>query len=184
MNKQITQITRLLITATISILASSVNALGQVASAKVPQNLQVPDKQDLLFKTLGKGIQIYVCQPKANAANQYEWVFKAPEAELFDLANQQKFARHYAGPTWEAIDGSKVIAKVEVNDKAPVANAIPWLLLKVKSYQGDGIFTKVNYVQRLNTVGGTAPRYGCDSSDVGRQIGVNYTANYYFYGSN
>jgi hypothetical protein len=40
----------------------------------------------------------------------------------------------------------------------------------------------VTYVQRLNTSGGSAPATGCAvSTDVGGQVLVPYTADYYFY---
>jgi hypothetical protein len=35
------------------------------------------------------------------------------------------FAKHYAGPTWEAADGSKIVGKALANEPAPKAGAIP-----------------------------------------------------------
>ena len=38
------------------------------------------------------------------------------------------------------------------------------------------------FIQRLNTVGGSAPETGCDiPTDVGRKAFVPYRANYFFY---
>jgi hypothetical protein len=91
--------------------------------------------------------------------------------------------QHYAGPTWEANDGSKVMGEVKAKADAPEAKTIPWLLLAARSHAGNGIFSQVNWIQRVNTVGGTAPTGGCDRAYQNREIGINYTADYYFYGS-
>jgi hypothetical protein len=38
------------------------------------------------------------------------------------------------------------------------------------------------YIQRVNTVGGIAPRTGCAvAADAGKQAFVPYTADYFFY---
>ena len=61
----------------------------------------------------------------------------------------------------------------------PDPSAIPWLLLKAVSNEGPGIFHRVTFIQRVNTVGGNAPT---DAGDfVGEVVKVPYTAEYYFY---
>jgi hypothetical protein len=70
---------------------------------------------------------------------QFEWVFKAPEADLTGDKGE-RIGRHYGGPTWEANDGSKVVGEVLQRADAPRAGAVPWLLLKAKSNQGAGTF--------------------------------------------
>jgi len=75
-----------------------------------------------------RGSQIYRCE--AGATSQHRWVFQAPEADLFsDAAMTQLVGRHYDGPTWESLDGSRVAGKVRANAPAPDSSAIPWLLL-------------------------------------------------------
>jgi Protein of unknown function (DUF3455) len=128
----------------------------------------------LLGSYAAKGVQIYVCRAKG-AAN--EWAFKAPEAKLVDTEGRP-FAKHYAGPSWEAPDGSKVVGKVLVNEPAPKAGAIPWLLLSAES-SGSGELAGVRFVQRLNTAGGIAPPGACPA--VGAEQRVDYTADYIFY---
>jgi hypothetical protein len=45
--------------------------------------------------------------------------------------------------------------------------------------------TKVTFIQRLNTQGGSAPADGCSTAaDVGKQALVPYTADYYFFRAN
>jgi Protein of unknown function (DUF3455) len=148
-------------------------------NAPVPDTLQVPKDQSLLLKAAAKGSQIYTCQ--ASAPNQFAWTLKAPEAELFD-EQKQPLGRHYAGPTWESKDGSKVVGQVKAKVEPSQAEAIPWLLLETKSSEGKGIFSQVKWVQRLNTVGGKAPTEDCDSTHQNQETKVSYTADYYFYG--
>src|ERR1700727_2934622 len=65
----------------------------------VPDAVKVSPNEKLLFTAKAQGVQIYRCQAKKDDPTQYEWVFVAPEADLFD-AQGKKIGRHYAGPTW------------------------------------------------------------------------------------
>jgi Protein of unknown function (DUF3455) len=64
---------------------------------------------------------------------------------------------------------------------APVANAIPWLLLTASSVGAAGSFSTVTSIQRVNTVGGVAPKSGCSETTAGARARVDYTADYYFF---
>lgn len=152
----------------------------QVSAPIVPDSIKVPQTEMLSFAANAKGVQIYECRAKKDDATQYEWVFKAPEADLFD-GQGKKIGRHYGGPTWEANDGSKVVGEVKGHEPSTDANAIPWLLLTSKQHEGAGIFSGVSSIQRLATVGGKAPAEGCDASSAGKELRVPYTAVYYFY---
>jgi hypothetical protein len=107
-------------------------------------------------------------------------VFRSPEAELFDMSGRT-IGKHYGGPTWEANDGSKVVAEVKGRDDGPDPNAIPWLLLAAKSNSGAGAFSRIQAIQRVNTIGGKAPAGGCDQAQAGKIARVPYKAIYYFY---
>jgi hypothetical protein len=148
--------------------------------AAIPATIKVPNGEQLLLKASAKGSQIYICKPKSESLEQYEWTLKAPDAVLLDEQGQD-LGKHYAGPTWEAKDGSKVLGKLKSKVNAPQDDAIPWLLLEAQSHEGNGLFRQVNWVQRINTVGGKAPVQGCDKSSENREISVNYTADYLFY---
>jgi len=52
-------------------------------------------------------------------------------------------------------------------------------LLQAASNEGDGEFGEVTYIQRVNTVGGTAPTASGDAAHL--EARVAYTAEYYFY---
>ncbi len=146
----------------------------------VPENLKVPAGQTLSLVSPATGVQIYECGAiKADPA-RFEWVFKAPEADLFDLSGK-KIGRHYAGPTWESSDGSKVVGEVKARDDGPAATAIPWLLLAAKSTSGNGALGRTQSIQRLYTVGGKAPAGGCSKAQLGKEARVPYKATYYFY---
>jgi hypothetical protein len=127
-----------------------------------------------------KGVQIYECRAKKDQVATYEWAFVAPQAELFD-AHGKRIGRHYAGPHWEATDGSKILGTVKERAEAPVPDAIPWLLLATKSVCPEGSFSKVTSIQRVNTVGGVAPKAGCTQVEAGTAARIHYTADYYFF---
>lgn len=162
-----------------------INAVGSkrkpISPPPVPDNIKVPDGQTVLLKALGKGVQIYDCMATAADPGKFDWSLKAPEA---DLTNEdgKRIAKHYAGPTWEANDGSKVVGELPPKKAdAPRPGAVPWLLLKAKTHEGTGTFAKVTYIQRVDTGGGVPPAAGCDQAHVTTEARVDYRANYYFY---
>jgi len=152
---------------------------AEVPAPQVPDNLRAPTTEVVLFKALGKGKQIYAC--KAQADSQFAWVLARPDADLVD-ENGVKIGRHYEGPTWEAADGSKVIGQVIQRTNSPEAGAVAWLLLKAKENQGNGKFSHISYIQRVNTAGGVAPAGGCDQDHAGAEASIDYHADYFFYG--
>ena len=145
----------------------------------IPGNLRAPANESLVRTLWADGVQIYECRKAADASFP-EWVFVAPEAKLAD-ANGTPMGKHYAGPTWEASDGSKIMGEVVAKHDAPDATSIPWLLLRAKSTSGSGIFSAIASVQRLKTSGGSPPATGCDSSQSGKESRVPYSAEYRFY---
>jgi hypothetical protein len=145
-----------------------------------PAKLEVPDGNKLAVEMDASGVQIYVCQPKKDDPAKFEWTLKAPEAQLTGAGGRSR-GHHFAGPTWESSDGSKVIGKLEQKVDAPGVNDIPWLLLSAKSTEGTGEFGHVTYIQRLATRGGKAPTSDCDAAHVGQEVRVEYKAKYYFY---
>jgi hypothetical protein len=153
---------------------------AQGTPAVTPSNLDVPDHNALLFTTYATGVQTYVCKARPDDATRFQWTFVAPTADLWNPAGE-KVGTHYAGPTWEAADGSKVAAKVVERADAAAPGAIPWLLLEATDRTGSGVFGEVSYIQRLETVGGIAPADGCDQAAAGTERAIEYTAQYAFY---
>jgi hypothetical protein len=128
-----------------------------LSAPEVPEAIEAPADQRLLFHAAAVGVQIYACTAKEGG---YEWVLKAPDADLLGPRGE-KLGTHYAGPTWEASDGSKVVGALKAKADAPDANAVPWLLLESKQNEGNGAFAAVKSVQRVDTRGGKASATGC-----------------------
>lgn len=150
------------------------------ADTAIPDNLKAAPTQTLAVVAKAVGVQIYECSSSTADPARVEWAFKSPEAELFDHTGK-KMGKHYAGPTWESDDGSKVAGEVKARDDGPDGSAIPWLLLSAKSVEGNGIFGKTQSVQRVETAGGKAPADGCDRGNLGKIVRVPYRATYNFY---
>jgi hypothetical protein len=155
-------------------------AYAQTSTEPLPANLAVPSGHVLLLEMAARGVQIYGCQPRADNPAAFEWTLRAPEAELLN-ARAERIGRHYGGPTWEGNDGSRIVGAARESAASPDTDAIPWLLLEVRSNEGTGVFSAVTYVQRLATAGGRAPATGCDQAHVGDEQRIAYTANYLFY---
>ena len=91
--------------------------------------------------------------------------------------------KHYAGPSWEGNDGSRVVGELISSSPSSAPNSIPLLLLRAKATAGNGLFTHVQFIQRLNTVGGSVPVAGCRKEQAGQLLRAAYTADYLFYGA-
>jgi hypothetical protein len=142
-------------------------------AAPVPAALQPPGGSVLKLKLAAKGVQIYQCQGM-------QWKLQGPDAQLFDSSGKQQ-AKHYAGPTWEAADGSKVTGQAVAHDDGPDREAVPWLLLNATSHSGAGLFGNVSAIQRLHTSGGRAPSATCGADNANQVERMVYSADYYFY---
>jgi hypothetical protein len=149
----------------------SIAAAGCASTVAVPDSLKPGASESLALVVPARGVQIYECRDA-------KWTFVAPDAELFDRSGK-KIGTHYAGPHWEAADGSKVIGAVKQRADAPAAGSIPWLLLGTKSVGNEGSFSKVTSIQRVATTGGAAPAGACAQN--GERARVPYTADYYFF---
>jgi hypothetical protein len=163
-------------------ILSPVASPAQPAVPGVPKEIAVPPGHKLLFKAEARGVQIYKAVEGKGGA--LEWALEAPLADLFGEKGG-KAGWHYEGPSWEAVDGSKVVRdKTEDVRSTPAPKPkqdIPWLLLKVKAAEGkEGKLSPAVYIQRLQTEGGKAPAEL--PKRVGTKVGVEYKAVYYFYG--
>jgi hypothetical protein len=157
---------------------------GIAAPSGLPDALVPPTDERPIARYNAAGYQIYTCVgADAGVATPYVWNFTAPTATLTDDQGTIQ-GKHYAGPTWQSIDGSWV--KGSAIGKVPSPDGpsnIPWLLLKAVAHSSTvGIMTNVDFVQRLHTNGGThTATHGCDGTNTGSVSKVPYTATYYFY---
>ncbi len=169
-----------------SLVAAIAVSVGfaQAQPMNVPEEIRVPAGHQLVCKMEAKGVQIYESVVGKNGA--LEWKFEGPLADLSDQA-AGKLGIHYYGPSWEAVDGSKVKKdddkKAKSVDAPKKATDLPWLLVPVKSDDAanakPGTLSNVVYVQRLSTSGGKAP--AALPKRAGSKIAVPYTAEYYFW---
>ncbi len=148
-----------------------------VLAQQVPPQIQAPANEQLLLQVHAKGDQVYTCK---GDAGHFAWTLKAPDAQLFDK-DGKSFGKHFAGPSWEASDGSRVTGKAVANVPSPDADSIPWLLVNIISHDGSGVLSRATSIQRLNTKGGKAPASGCDAAHAGQEVRVPYSADYLFY---
>jgi hypothetical protein len=156
-----------------AVLTATAVSARAADSPPVPPSLQPPAGSVLKLSLAAKGVQIYQCQGT-------QWKLQGPDAKLFDAQGRQQ-ATHYAGPTWEASDGSKVIGEPVAHDDGPDSQAVPWLLLQAKTNSGQGLFSDVRSIQRLHTIGGRAPAAACGAGNADQTERVVYSADYYFY---
>jgi len=176
--KRFTPTRRLLAAAVIGALAMT---LAGVATAgpfppPAPQDIAVPEGQQLFLIGHAVGVQIHTCTPSG-------WSFVGPRANLYD-DNGHLLATHFGGPSWQARDGSLVRAAAD-RRVTPDPTAIPWLRLAVTfataGPDGDRL-ERTEYIQRIATTGGLAPPAAdCNESTVGTTEEVPYTADYTFW---
>jgi hypothetical protein len=150
---------------------------AQDGAPPTPAQLNPPKGARLVLHAIGKGDQVYTCKLEGS---QYSWTFKEPRAELFDEKGKH-IGRHFAGPSWQLEDESRVTGKVIAHTNSPDGDGIPWLLLAAVDHSGAGLMGSVTDIQRLNTRGGKAPGHGCDAQHVGEESRVAYSADYLFF---
>ena len=95
--------------------------------------------------------------------------------------NGASAGHHFAGPTWQANDGSAIVGAVISSSPSPQAGSVAWLILGAKSHSGTGRFADISYVVRSLTEGGAAPAMGCDAGHAGGETRVGYQATYLFF---
>src|SRR5260370_2259958 len=68
-------------------------------------DIAAPNGARLLLAAAAEGVQIYACE---SGAQGFAWVFKAPEAALFD-ADGRQIISHIAAPSWNAEDRTTLV---------------------------------------------------------------------------
>ena len=160
------------------VAAAAAVSLVQPAGAGPPPpdvpdpSIQVVDGSKVFLIGHAVGVQIYSC-------NGVVWSFVAPRANLFD--DQGKLIiTHFAGPTWQAKDGSMVVGRAEASVTVDLT-AIPWVRLSAASTTPGRLGNTTN-IQRIATTGGLVPPAAdCNATTAGTVAEVPYTADYYFW---
>lgn len=120
-----------------------------------------------------EGAQVYDC--KAGEGGRLAWQFREPVATLIE--GGKTVGRHYAGPTWEHVDGSRVVGRPVARAGGATPKDIPWLRLEAVETRGSGLLTGVTAIQRINTQGGQIDG-ACEKA--GATLAVPYAADYVF----
>jgi hypothetical protein len=150
------------------------------AEIDLPANL--PNGNTRIATYFAEGVQKYGAQVQANSNPvTYEWVFVAPQADLYDATNK-KVGTHSAGPTWQLSPADSIYGQQFSPSKSapgPDPNSIAWLQLMPKTGKtSTGVFANVFYIQRIATKGGKAP--ATLPVNAAETIDVKYTAIYRF----
>jgi hypothetical protein len=152
---------------------------GQAAPS-VPGEIAVTGDHKPYLIAHAEGVQIYGCY---SVADGYAWRLLVPRATL-TADNGKPLGSHYAGPTWEARDGSKVVGVRETGVSVD-PTAVDWLRLRADSTTAGAAgerLTPTTYIQRINTVGGLPPAAGdCDADTIAEQREIPYSADYVFF---
>jgi hypothetical protein len=179
------RVTRLLTIGLIAATAALVPA--HVAEARpddpvVPGELVVPDGNKVFRVGHAVGVQIYSCNATPSGP---AWGLVGPRADVYDDRGRLVMT-HFAGPTWQARDGSFVVGR-KVAGVTVEPTAVDWLKLSAASTSAgpDGdLLVGTTFIQRLATSGGVAPPAAqCTTGTTGNRVEVPYTADYYFWRS-
>nr|WP_284504475.1 MULTISPECIES: DUF3455 domain-containing protein [unclassified Caballeronia] len=136
----------------------------------------VPPDGSVSFSARASGVQIYTCQ--YDNRHVLGWVLMQPRATLFD-EHGAAIIEHFAGPSWEAPDASRIEGHVIAQTPRETNHSVPQLLLQARSTAGPGLLSPIRYVQRVKTVGGLKPAARCTAE---HQMGSSpYLATYVFY---
>jgi hypothetical protein len=126
-----------------------------------------------LARLQAAGAQIYICAK--NTAGALNWTFREPLATL--LEGGKIVGRHFVGPTWEFVDGSRVVGELVSKASGTTVKDIAWLKLSVKDPPKSGLVAGATSVLRIDTKGGVFEG-ACDSE--GELHSEPYAATYIF----
>jgi hypothetical protein len=155
-------------------------ALAAPAPPAVPSVITVEAGHKPFLVGHAVGVQIYTCRVVPDG---YAWSPATPRADLYD-DHGNVIVTHFGGPSWQAKDGSTVVAS-RVDGVTVDPTAIPWLLLKRASAtvgpDGDRLYG-TTFIQRIATTGGLPPAAAeCDAQSAGTAREIPYTADYVFW---
>ena len=155
-------------------------AAAAPAPPAVPDTIAVEAGHKPFLVGHAVGVQIYTCRIVPGG---FAWSPATPRADLYD-DHGNVIVTHFGGPSWQATDGSTVVAS-RVDGVTVDPTAIPWLLLKRSSAtagaDGDRLYG-TKFIQRIATTGGLPPAAAdCDATSAGTAREIPYTADYVFW---
>jgi hypothetical protein len=177
-----TQIRRFALFGTVLILSACAVTMPY-SQSQLPSQVQVPPGHQVAWESVGVGDLTYQCRAKAQMADQFEWVFVGPKAQLQDRAG--KPVGSYFGPpaTWKVAEGAEMTGTQLAVAPAGEGN-IALQLVKANPAKGNSVLNGVAFIQRVNTKGGAAPTESCNAAMLNMSKTVAYRADYIFYKPN
>jgi len=165
----------------VAALAPLAQAQARQPEPVIPKEISVPEGNKLFLEGHAFGVQIYECVSDSTGFN---WRFVAPRASLFDDEGKL-IITHFGGPTWQALDSSRFVGKLDAGVTVK-RSAIPWLLLSRASTSpgpdGGDQLADTTFIQRISTKRGLAPALAlCNKRTLGIKVESRYTADYLFY---
>jgi len=160
------------------ILQSETTIIPQ--AIQLPQNL--PNGNSIVATLYAIGVQKYKSEQIVGSSPvAYQWVFVAPEADLYD-STDAKVGTLSVGPAWQLSPTDSMFGQnfnPPRKSPSPDPESIDWLLLMPQlGRTATGVFANVTYVQCIDTHGGKAP--SAPPVNEGQAISVGYTAVYRF----
>jgi len=157
------------------LLVAGCAACRALRSADVPEKLKPGANESLAMVTAAKGVQIYECRASNDRAGEYDWIFVAPEAELFDATGTKRSAG-----TTPARTGNRPTAAGSSRHEGARRRAYGRLdslaaALGEVGRAGRPRSAKSPASSAVHTVGGVAPKGGCFESESGMQLRIGYT---------
>jgi len=164
--------------AALAALAGCAGMPENMAAPPLPTAVRVPAGHRHALTLKSVGTLNYECRARAGMSGAYGWVLDAPDAALLHWSGL-RVGRYYAGPTLEYRDGSRITLKL-VGSSPDDPGRLPLQLYEAATRRGEGQFSAVTYVQRLNGV--TAePAQPCTEARVGRSYKAEFSADFLFY---
>jgi hypothetical protein len=153
------------------------------AQKDLPALIQVAAGNKIVLEAQAEGTITYECRKEQEPLTAYKWTMVKPQAVLKDKEGKEVGA--YSGPParWTMKDGSFVTgSQVAVSPNGE--KNLPLQLAKADVSGGLGDLTAITYIQRVNTLGGVAPKAKCSESRQGEKVDVDYSAQYRFWRGN
>ena len=160
------------------------NPMGlQANQMGLPEAIRVPAGHQISLEARGTGELIYTCQAIKRAPFEYAWLLQASSMRLQD--NSGRIINYYPGTRsrWLHSDGSQLVTKSSV-EAAPDSANLPQqrAMVEVTPAVGTaGMFSKVNYVQTLRSVGGVVTNKPCIAGNLGMRVSVPLESDYVFW---
>jgi hypothetical protein len=188
-------------------LGMATYASAQVTPPTTPDDIAVPEGNSAYLVGHARGSQGYTCLPTSTGGTAWN-PSASPEATLFAdfFGHSVQIITHFqsinenpkpdvtvprsGNATWQSsLDSSRVwmVKKNGIDPRSDIAScpntgSIQCLLLQSvgnkKGSTGGSLLFNTNFIQRLNTQGGSVPSTACV---VGQTELVPYTADYFFF---